>query len=165
MTCVNVKNILTKKGLKMNEEKNINKEFIIYDSMSLKELSEEMKKVAEDLEKAKTIKTELQKIFDHLRLNKIPEKMDEEDIKSVTFPDIGRVGLTADLYASIPADKKEDAHKWLRENNLGGIIVETVNAQTLKATMKSILKKGEIVIPEETFKVTPYSRASITKVK
>ena len=133
-----------------------------FESMDLFALAAVMAQVKERLEEAKTVKTGLQKKFDHLRLIMIPNAMDEEDITNVTFEGIGRVTLTSDVYASIV--NKVDAFKWLQENNHGGLIQPTVNASSLKAMIKDGLKKAEI-FPEDLFKVTPFSRASITKVK
>ena len=140
-------------------------EYKEYDQKSLFELVEAMQGIREKLDIAKDEKTRLQKIYDHLRENKIPEMMDDEGVNSVTYEGIGRVTLTSDIYASIPAIQKDAAWQWLKENNHGGIIKENVHSGTLKATLKAIIKKGKEELPEEIFKVTPFSRASITKVK
>ena len=75
---------------------------------------------------------------------------------------VGRVGLTSDLYASIAPDQKGAAYEWLSDNGHGDVVQPTVNSSTLKALMKSIIKSGK-EIPSELFKVTPFTRASITK--
>ena len=137
-----------------------------YDSMEGKtifELAAEMNDIRLLLDTAKEVKTSLQKKYDALRLNLVPSAMDDEGVTSINIDGIGRMGLTADLYASIPADQKPEAYEWLRDNQHGDIIKETVNAGTLKATFKAIIKKGEETIPENIFKVTPFSRAAITK--
>lgn len=101
--------------------------------------------------------------YDRLRLKTLPEMMIEDDVKTITFDGIGRVQLGADCYASIPADMREDAYKWLRENNAGSLITETVNSSTLKSWAKEKLESG-VELPE-CFKVTPYSRVSIVKAR
>ena len=143
------------------DDKQLNQKYVKYDTMSLKDMAQHMKEVKEKLDEAKEIKSELQKEYDHLRLNKIPEKLDEEGVANVTFPDIGRVQATSDIYAAIPAAQKDEAWKWLRENGHGGIIVDYIHPGTLKATLKSLVKKGESL--PDCFKVTPFSRASIVK--
>jgi hypothetical protein len=114
-----------------------------------------------ELDAATAIKTELQAKYDALRLNIVPSAMDNDGVSNITVEGIGRVGLTPDIYASI-ADK-EEAYKWLRENQHGDIIKDTINAGTLKATLKEILKKGTGLPPDGIFKITPFTRASITK--
>lgn len=124
---------------------------------------EKMKELRGTLDAIKAQKTLHQADFDALRLHIIPALMDEDGITNVTFDEVGRVTLTGDVYASIPAPKAEMAFKWLRDNNHGGLIKETVNSGTLKAFIKNQIKKGE-EIPDDIFKVTPYSRATITKL-
>jgi hypothetical protein len=135
-----------------------------YDEMSLQDLAKAFLDIKEKLEKAKQESSALQNEWDHIRLNKIPELMDEEGVNTVTFKGVGRITLTADVYASIPADKKEDAYEWLRSNGHSGIIQESVHNGTLRATIKALMKKGDDV-PGDFFKVTPYSRASVTRIK
>jgi len=135
-----------------------------YEGMSLVGLIKEMGDVKEQLDKVTEEKTALQKTYDYLRINLIPELMADDDLSTITVDGVGRVSLTADIYSSVPSEKKEAAYEWLREHQLGDIIKETINSGTLKATIKALMKKGEEV-PGDIFKVTPYTRASITKVK
>jgi len=52
------------------------------------------------------------------------------------------------IYASISAGNRPVMFEWLRENDLGSLIQETVNARTLSSTVKGLLEDGE-TIPEE----------------
>lgn len=133
------------------------------EKMSLHQLATRMQELRIILDEASAKKTTIQKEYDHIRLNAIPPMMDDQDISTVTFDDVGRVTLTSDIYATIPGEQKEAAWEWLRNNDHGDMIRETINAGTLKAALKSIIKKGE-QLPEMLFKVTPFSRASITKI-
>ena len=135
-----------------------------YDAMSIQDLAQAMKEIKEELDTVSERRTELNKRYDHIRLARIPEKMDEEGINTITLKDIGRLTLTSDVYAAIPSDKQEEAWEWLRENGHAGLIKETVHAGTLKAFAKAMLTKGE-VLPDDLFRITPFSRASITKIK
>lgn len=105
--------------------------------------------------------------YDRLRLKVLPEIMMEDGIKTTVFEGVGRVQLGGDIYASIPADKREEAYKWLREKGDGDLIQETVNSSTLKAyckeKMQTLAANGEEL--PDCFKVQPYSRVSIVKVK
>lgn len=126
-------------------------------------LADEMNQLRIDLELLGEHKTNVQKKYDAVRLNLIPSAMDDDGISNITVEGIGRISLTSDLYASIINEKKDEAYEWLREHKHGDLIQETVNAGSLKATFKRIIKKGKEVIPTEFFKITPFTRASITK--
>lgn len=100
--------------------------------------------------------------YDYLRLNFIPNRFDEEGIQNITIEGIGRVSLTGDLFVSVLAENREKMHEWLSDIGKGSLITTTVNASTLKATIKAMMRAGE-EIPEDIIKVTPVSRASITR--
>lgn len=121
-----------------------------------------------DLRRIKeTMEAELKKItwaHDWLRLNAIVQRMEDEGISTITVDGVGRVSLQGDLYARIPADKRQAAFEWLRDNGHGDVITETIPASTLKAMAKEMLKKGE-TLPEDYFKITPFSRAQLTAKK
>lgn len=99
---------------------------------------------------------------DALRLVLIPGKMEEEGIENLTIEELGRLGLSADLYVSIKSGKKEDFFRWLNKHNLGDLIQDTVNPSTLKSFVKGRMAAGK-EIPGDLLNVTPYTRASITK--
>lgn len=128
----------------------------------LKDVVERMDLVAIVLNCAKEVKTAVQKEYDTLRMGIIPDLMDKENVGSVTYDHIGKVIVTSDLRVSIPAHVRDSAYKWLRENGHGGLVKETVNASSLKAMAKDIMLEGS-ALPDDLFKVSPYSRASITK--
>ena len=104
---------------------------------------------------------EINKEYDRLRTGSIPEAMAEDGIQTIKVEGIGRVGLTSDVYVSY-ADNKEAAFMWLAEHGLGACITETVNASTLKAAFRKMIREGE-PLPDDIFRITPFSRASITK--
>jgi len=136
-----------------------------YGNLSAADLARHMKDVRAELDDADAIKKKHQKRFDFLRLQAIPTAMDDEGLTNFNLDGIGRIGLTSDIYAGIVSGQKANAYKWLEDNQHGDLIQPTVNASSLKAAIKQILKKGEETLPEELFKVTPFSRASITKTK
>ena len=120
---------------------------------------DELRKRKEDLEEALK---EVNKEYDFLRLNMIPARFEEEGIEGMKVEGVGRVSLTGDMYVSILSDKKDEAYEYFRDIGKGSLITETINSSTLKATVKAMIKAGEDV-PEELIKVTPFTRASITK--
>ena len=100
--------------------------------------------------------------YDILRIEAIPNIMDSMDIERISYEGVGRVALTGDMWVSVI--DREKFHGWLGENGLDDLIQPTVNPSTLKAFIKARVKAGE-EIPEEILKVTPYTRASITKTQ
>ena len=120
---------------------------------------DELRLRKEDLEEALK---EINKEYDYLRLNMVPARFEEEGIENMKVEGVGRVSLTGDMYVSILADKKDAAYEFFRDIGKGSLITETISASTLKATVKAMMKSGED-IPEDIIKVTPFTRASITK--
>ncbi|PIZ29608.1 MAG: hypothetical protein COY40_06515 [Alphaproteobacteria bacterium CG_4_10_14_0_8_um_filter_53_9] len=110
--------------------------------------------------------------YDILRMVLIPEAMERENLESpVNVAGVGRVSLTGDLFVSVGAaepevgkDYKNEFYGWLRDNNLEDLITESVNASTLKAWVKGRIREAK-PWPQDLLKVTPYTRASITKAK
>lgn len=144
-----------------NQEPRINPVFVKYDAMSAVDLIKSMAEVKARKEAAEETAKEIGKEYDFLRMIKIPAKFDEEDINLLKVEGVGRCNLTGDLQAAIPADKKEQAYDWLRDNGREDIIQETVNSSTLKAMIKGMMQKGEDI--PDCFRVHVFSRASITK--
>lgn len=119
-----------------------------------------------DLQKTKAAyEEELKEVnleLDVLRMGTIPEKMEDEGVERISFEGIGRVSLTADMFVATPAAKKGELYKWLDDHGFSDLIQSTVNASTLKAWVKGRMKAGE-QFPEECIRVTPFTRATITK--
>lgn len=130
--------------------------------LELRFLAEEMKALEDEKERLEELAKDNNAKLDELRLRRIPEKMAAMGIKTINFTGLGRVQLASDIYASTKAEKKLDAYQWLRDIGQDGMIAETVNASTLKALFRRMLKEG-VPIPEEIFNVTPFTRASIVK--
>lgn len=130
--------------------------------MSLLELVREMHSMA--AEKAK-IEAELSMInarYDVLRYEAIPTKMDDDGIERLTVEGVGRVSLTGDMF--VATVDKAGLYKWLEDNGFDDIIQPSVNASTLKAFIKERTKSGKEV-PTDFVRITPVTRASITKAR
>ena len=130
--------------------------------MELKDMAIRMQQLSAEYDALKEKMDAVNAEYDNLRLRLIPDKMAEEDIKTIKYENIGRLQLAADCYASIPAELKPDAYNWLKENGFDSLVVETVNPSTLKAFAKEQMKKG-VDLPDNLFKVQPFMRASIVK--
>jgi hypothetical protein len=92
----------------------------------------------------------------------LPDAMDEDGISNIKIDGVGRISLRGEVYVSILAENREQAYQWMRDTGRGSLIVETVNASSLKAAAKAWLKGGE-EIPENLIKVTPITIAVLTK--
>ena len=103
----------------------------------------------------------LQKMEENLSREKIPDVMRASNIRSTTIEGVGRVTLSRRWSASI-LDKIE-GFNWLRKNNHGGVIQETVNAQTLGALAKELNDEG-VELPTPIFTTNILTYTSITKV-
>jgi len=60
----------------------------------------------------------------------------------------GTFYIKTNIYASILVKNRPTMFEWLRENDFGSLIQETVDARTLSSTVKGLLEDGETV-PEE----------------
>lgn len=137
-------------------------EYSQYDNLTLVQLIEEMSRVQKAKESIEDNLKGLNRVFDYLRITKVPTKMEEDGVDRITVAGVGRVSLTADMHVSVKADMKEKFYEWLRDNGRGDLLQETVNASTLKAAVKGMYKNGE-EIPDTMLNVSPFTRASITK--
>lgn len=132
-----------------------------YAGVSLRDLAMHMKSTREEKERIEADLSRVNAIYDVLRYEAIPQKMDEEGMeKGPTFEGIGRISLTADMFVS--TTDKEGLFGWLEDNGLADIIQPTVNPSTLKAFIKGRMKGGKEV-PSDYVSVSPVTRASITK--
>lgn len=122
----------------------------------------EMKAVQAKKEELDEALSLVNKRYDYIRLQVIPNRFDNEGITNMKVEGVGRVQLTGDLYTSIKAGQKEAAYQWLSDTGHGDVIQPNINPSTMKAMIKAMIGKGE-EIPEEFFTVTPFTRASITK--
>jgi len=111
-------------------------------------------------ETADEIKKTYSKFFDWFRVQYIPDRMDELGASSIKVPGIGRLGLTDDL--RVKTLDKDKMYEWLEQQGLGDLITETVNASSLKATLRRKLQGGE-EIPDDLFSLSPFTRAAVTK--
>lgn len=105
---------------------------------------------------------EVNKEFDRIRLNEIPQMMESLGVKNATFAGLGRVQTATDLYASTREGQKIAAMQWLRDCGYGDMITETYNASSIKAIFRAMIKEGAMP-PDDIFSVTPFVRASIVK--
>lgn len=95
-----------------------------------------------------------------LSYNLIPTMFESQDVKTIKIDDVGRVTVNQKWAASMP--DKQLGMGWLRGSGNGGLIIETVNAQTLAAFAKSKALEGD-PLPDGLFTVGVAPYTSITK--
>lgn len=118
----------------------------------------------DELELVTALKSALEKRHDWLRTAVTPALMDERGITTITIAGIGRVALQDDVFVSVPAETKQQAHTWFDDMGFGDLITKTINGSTLAAWIRKRIKSGDELPPAELVKVTPYTRAQITRV-
>jgi hypothetical protein len=117
------------------------------------ELRDTVKGLAEKL-------SNLQKHLDALSMEQLPTMFANQDVKTIKLENVGRVTVNVRWSASMP--DKEMGLGWLRQTGNQGLIIETVNSQTLGAFAKEETAQGR-PLPSEVFKVTSTPYISITK--
>jgi hypothetical protein len=110
----------------------------------------------EDLEKVITAAKE------KLSKEVVPEVFNTKKCTTFTSKLGYRVTVIAACMASIK--DKVRGYAWLRENEMGSLITETVNAQTLASVAKD-MKSDNRDLPADIFNVAWQNRTSVTKVK
>ena len=106
--------------------------------------------------------TKLENEVNDLSYNLIPTMFDAQDVKTIKIDDVGRV-LRSTNAGPRRCPTSRPGMDWLRTTGNDGLIIETVNAQTLAAFAKTRLLAGS-PLPDQVFEVgvaQPYT--SITK--
>ena len=129
---------------------------------SFKELALEMYTLKAAIDKLGKEKSALQKDFDILRHNIVPDKLDEEEMQNITVKGIGRLGASPMLQVSVLAKNRELLHEWMTDNGFEDLVSGTINSSTLKAWVKEQMDAGS-EIPENLIEIRPFMMATLTK--
>jgi len=103
-------------------------------------------------------KKALQKEYDDLRFNQVPDALDEAGVNSINIKGVGTLYTADDLNVSVP--DKQATYEWLSENGFGDIIKPYIFPQTVKAFVKEQINEGN-ELPDDLFKVSAFTRAVI----
>lgn len=105
-------------------------------------------------------------LYETIKKERLPGVFEGAGTTTVNLDEGFRVTVSSNIRASIREGQKEAAFGWLRDNDLGDLITETVNASTLSATAKSLLE-GDIPKELDTaiFNVAIMPNTSVTKTK
>ena len=98
----------------------------------------------------------------------IPTMMQEMNISTLKLADGTSVEVKPVYGASIPADKKEEAYKWLRENGLGDLIKNEITvafgrSEDNKAQQYAVLAQGQGYEPVQKLKVEPMTLKALVR--
>ena len=140
----------------------------VNDAKSLSDQVVKLKQLEDSLiEKEKELK-ELKRHIDLVSGEVIPTMMQEMNISTLKLADGTSVEVKPVYGASIPADKKEEAYKWLRENGLGDLIKNEVTvafgrSEDNKAQQYAVLAQGQGYEPVQKLKVEPMTLKALVR--
>lgn len=121
-----------------------------------------MRDLKETIDNLAAVKTEYQNEFDRIRRGALPDKMEAEQMSTITLPGVGRITVTDQMSASILPEYKLDMQAWLKDNGFGALVTATVNASTLSAFVKEQMGAGN-ELPYDFLNISTYRQASLTK--
>lgn len=125
-----------------------------YDGLELEQAVEVFAGLSTELDEISEKKTELQKRYDFLRRVVIPKLMDDKDITSAKFSNIGRgIRIQDEFFVSSGEENREALHQWLADHGESQLIKEVVAPSTLKAFVSRAMKEGR-EYPADCVKVT-----------
>lgn len=103
--------------------------------------------------------------YEELAKVTIPTVFDAHKVPSITLEEGYRITVSHALRASIRGGTdKQVAHQWLRDNGLGDIVTETVNASTLSAVAKTMAEENR-ELNGELFNVAVLANTSFNRIK
>ncbi len=147
-------------------------------SVTINEWEEKLLKIRMmPVEEAAQEYVEFRKVFDYLddvrdkwasvkdQFSKeiLPKVFEDSNIdSSISLKSGYRVGISYKLLASIK--DKIAGYQWLRDNGLGDIVTETVNASTLSSVAKTLAAENKSM-PDDIFNVVTQANTSMTAIK
>lgn len=125
------------------------------------------KLVAERYDELDAQRKRINAVLENLSRVTLPEMMQEAGVKTVTVENLNGANyrFTVSQRFSCSMPDKEQGMNWLRENNLGDLIQETVNAQTLSSAIKKMIEDEGREPPEDLFKQSYMNYTSATKAR
>jgi hypothetical protein len=135
---------------------------------SLAEQVVKLQKLEEELLAKEVEYKEIKRKVELVSSEVIPTMMQEMNISTLKLADGTSVEVKPVYGASIPADKKEDAYTWLRENGLGDLIKNEVTvafgrSEDNKAQQYAVLAQGQGYEPIQKLKVEPMTLKALVR--
>ena len=127
-----------------------------------------LQKLEDELADAEAHVKELKKQIDMVGGEVIPTMMQEMNISTMKLADGSAVEVKPVYGASIPVAKKEEAFKWLRDNDLGDLIKNEVTVsfgrnEDNKASNYANLAQGQGYQPVQKLKVEPMTLKALVR--
>ena len=127
-----------------------------------------LKKLEDELAEVEAHVKELKKQIDMVGGEVIPTIMQEMNISTMKLADGSAVEVKPVYGASIPIAKKEEAFKWLRDNDLGDLIKNEVTVsfgrnEDNKASNYANLAQGQGYQPVQKLKVEPMTLKALVR--
>ncbi|MET0722500.1 MAG: hypothetical protein ABWY64_16945 [Tardiphaga sp.] len=116
----------------------------------------------------KALKAEIDDLVTTLRDEHVPWQIDihnaDHGLKegAAVRHALGLIKITHHVKASVGNGMKPEAYAWLRKHNLGGIIIETISAQTLAKTARELIEAKKD-LPPDLFTVSTHRYATFEK--
>ena len=118
------------------------------------ELAQEYRQVQAAQDRIAAAGKLMTRVNDMITKKVVPERLDNDGMQNVTIKGVGRWQVASDMYLNTPKDQKEALQGWLIDHGHGALIQETVNASSLKALIREMMKKDE-PIPEGIVNIEP----------
>lgn len=120
----------------------------------------QLKELKEQLDESHKI---INSLYEKLSYEKIPEVLEAHGFDSVKANGRNFI-VSVRINASIPPDKKEDAHTWVRETaKVPELITPTINPKSLASFAKSYFEANGAWPPEDLIKISKLKYTSIRK--
>jgi hypothetical protein len=138
------------------------------DKADLSEQVEKLKNLEDQIKSTEDSLKKLKSKADSLSGEVIPTMMTEMNISTMKLADGSAIEVKPVYGASIPADKKEEAFNWLRENGLGDLIKNEVTVsfgrnEDNKAAQYAVLAQGQGYQPAQKLKVEPMTLKALVR--
>jgi len=105
-------------------------------------------------------------VYEGEKASRVPLAIESEGLNTVPLKEEGfRITNRIALRASIIPDAKTEAYAWMRENNMGGLITESVNASSLSSDMSYLINEENREPPPGLFNLFFAVTASVTATK
>jgi len=138
------------------------------DKADLSKQVEKLKNLEDQIKSTEDALKKLKAKADLLSGEVIPTIMTEMNISTMKLTDGSAIEVKPVYGASIPADKKEEAFNWLRENGLGDLIKNEVTVsfgrnEDNKAAEYAVLAQGQGYQPAQKLKVEPMTLKALVR--
>jgi hypothetical protein len=94
--------------------------------------------------------------------NLLPHVLERMGVDMIRVPEIARSFSIQQKVSASMIDRTKGL-QWLRANDLGDLVTETVNAGTLSSSVRRMIIDQGIEPPDDIFKVTTYNSIGIAK--